>query len=436
MARSRVLIVERGRNAIRFCAVITALSGCGGGSGNSTAPIAAAVPGERTPMNSAVSAAAIRNPTLDPRYRILYFFGSNPDGALPEGNIIDVDGILYGTTDEGGTFGCGTVFRISKSGSESVLHNFGCAPDGSGPQGLVDVGGTIYGATNGGGTQGNGAIFSLTTSGEEHIIHSFTKSEGFEPGYLTDVNGDLYGTTLGGTDPSVVHGSVYRVSTSGHFKLLHGFSADTDGDMPDGKLIEIDGTLYGATVTGGTSGTFGFGGGTVYSIDTSGNERVIYRFGVGPDGGTSPAGGLVNVNGTIYGTTLYGSSNGGAGGSGTVFSLTPSGVETIIHTFTGGMSVTHPGEDGSTPTGDLIDVNGTLYGTTEFGGSFGIGSIFSITPAGTERIVHSFGGASRGGGQEPVGRMLDINGTLYGSTDYGHDGGTSNGPGLIFSYTP
>jgi uncharacterized repeat protein (TIGR03803 family) len=145
------------------------------------------------------------------------------------------------------------------------------------------------------------------------------------------------------------------------------------------------GTLYGTTYHGGgTSCTYGnYGCGTIFSVALSGGkETVLHTFGSRSGDGAYPLGGLINVNGTLYGTT----GAGGANNAGTVFSITPSGTETVLYSFKGGSG------DGAGPEGRLLDVRGTLYGITTSGGEYiDWGTFFSITTSGTETMLYSFG---------------------------------------------
>jgi len=135
--------------------------------------------------------------------------------------------------------------------------------------------------------------------------------------------------------------------------------------------------LYGTTDEGGTycESSSAFGCGTVFAITTSGTETVLNSFGTGSGDGSYPDAGLLNVKGTLYGTT---SSGGAYAYGGTVFKITTSGAETVLHSFEG------PAGDGSLPFAGLINVNGTLYGTTGYGGSgsceIGCGTVFSLSP--------------------------------------------------------
>jgi uncharacterized repeat protein (TIGR03803 family) len=337
--------------------------------------------------------------------KVLHIFGAG--GSYPLAGVIDMNGTLYGTTLEGGSSncsnGCGIVYSISKHGAEKTLYDFrGGTDDGEYPSaGLVNVDGTLYGTTAQGGVgnsgspgceNGCGTIYSVTASGSEKVLYKFTGGpDGFYPtAGLVDVNGELYGTAFSGGNyrsgkcavlsynPGC--GTVYRVSAAGNFKLLHRFAGGSDGGDPDAGLVDVNGTLYGTTVEGGGSGCGGNGCGTVYSISTSGAEKVLYSFSGGSDG-SNPQAGLVNVDGVLYGTTAAGGGSGCDGnGCGTIYSVSTAGAETILHSF-GGVP------DGADPVAALVDVSGVLYGTTFEGGSgcgryrgAGCGTVFALTP--------------------------------------------------------
>jgi uncharacterized repeat protein (TIGR03803 family) len=316
-------------------------------------------------------------------YTILHSFIGGKDGYSPDGDMILLNGTLYGTTSWGGgcaqqaLHGCGVVFSITPSGYETIRHAFAGSPDGYWPEArLRNVNGTMYGTTLEGGVGihgGLGTAFTITPSGNEHVIHTFREAKGALPGHgaLVDLNGTLYGTTTDGGEYG--EGAVFSLSTSGSEKLLHSFNdqgSSKDGAYPVGGLIAVKQTLYGTTERGGA-----YNNGTVFSITPSGTETVLHSFN-GSDG-AYPEATLLNVNGTLYGTTVFGGAYGCVSyaiACGTVFSITPSGHETVLHSFGG-----YP--DGSEPYSDLIDVNGTLYGTTAGGGDLGVGdgTVFSIT---------------------------------------------------------
>ncbi len=406
---------------LRYCAcacsilgTVTALTGCGGISG---APFAAS-PAARVAAHAHAAA----------KYQSLYSFsGQRKNGAGPYGGLIAVNGTLYGTTGYGGAKTYGTVFAITASGKERTIHSFG-GYDGVLPlAALINVNGTLYGTTNVGGDQGScssgfcGTVFSVTTAGKETLLHSFAGGNGAEPqADLLNVKGTLYSTTLAGGTRNA--GTVFAITAAGKAEVLHDFGGAGDGVWPRAGLTAVDGTLYGTTASGGSAGC-GSGCGTVFSITTAGKERALYDFAGGGDG-AGPTARLVNVNGTLYGTTESGGNGGcGGGGCGTVFTITRSGKETVIYRFGGS-------HDGANPWAGLINVHGTLYGTTINGGTANLGTVFSITPAGAETVLHNF--ARYGDGAEPFARLLDDNGTLYGTTAYGG----AHGYGTVFSLKP
>ena len=235
---------------------------------------------------------------------------------------------------------------------------------------------------------------------------------------LLNMKGTLYGTTRSGgggkcsTSGASGCGTVYSISTTGKEKVLYHF-AGPDGEFPTASLIELKGRLYGTTYWGGG----GFGYGTVFSITTSGREHVIHSFQGDPDG-AQPDASLIKVKGMLYGTTEYGGAQSYQAGLGTVFSITTRGTEHVIHIFRYG--------DGEFPTASLINVKGTLYGTTYGGGTHYGGTVFSITTSGTEHVIHSFDGGLAHGPQAGV---IDVEGTLYGTTFWA---GTYN-DGTVFA---
>jgi uncharacterized repeat protein (TIGR03803 family) len=310
------------------------------------------------------------------------------------GLVLDSVGNLYGTSRSGGDLscsppgGCGTVFKVNANGKETVLHSFsGGATDGIWPlAGLVrDVAGNLYGTTSqGGGTgcdygYGCGTVFKLSKTGKETLLHSFTYSDGAYPvgGVVRDQAGNLYGTTYEGGNycyDDQYCGVAYKLSTSGKETVLHFFSrGDTDGCFPYGTpTIDESGNLYGTTSACGSHGA-----GTVWRVSKKGKETVLYGF-TGPDGSEPYAGVIVDEEGNLYGDTVAG----GASGDGTVYELSKKGVLTVLHSF--------DVSDGNDPEGGLIrDAKGNLYGTTYGGGdggnsciagSQGCGTVFKVTP--------------------------------------------------------
>lgn len=398
---------------ISSCVAAAMLAGCGA-RGTPLSPSPAGLNATQTPGSV--------------KYKTLYSFsGRGKNGASLYASLIAVNGVLYGTASHGGAESDGTVFSITTSGKETTLHSFE-GYDGVGPlAGLVDVKGTFYGTTIGGGHSGScgsssycGTVFAMTPSGKETVLHNFSGgADGAEPdANLIDVKGTLYSTTLlgGATDG----GTVFAITTSGKERVLHSFGAKGDGALPRAGLTDLNGTLYGATEAGGSGGCPSAGGcGTVFAITTSGKETVLHNFSGGADG-AAPNDDLIDVNGTLYGTT----GGGGSSNAGTVFSIKSSGKEAVLYSFKGGKT------DGAAPWAGLTNVNGTLYGTTVNGGAVGDGTVFSITLSGKESVLHSF--ARYQDGQYPYADLLDDNGTLYGTTPYGG----AYGYGTVFSLKP
>jgi len=348
---------------------------------------------------------------------VLYNFTGGNDGGGPLGGVIrDSAGNLYGTTVEGGSYPrlAGTVYEVSASGQETVLYHFTGGADGGNPQAGVirDSAGNLYGTTFYGGATGNGVVFEVSNSGQETVLYSFpggATGAGLPlSGVIRDAAGNLYGTTeLGGA-----WGVVYQLTPSGQPTVLYGFPGAADGAYPSASLTrDSAGNLYG-TAGGGTSGW-----GVVYRVDSSGRQNVLYTFSGGADGSTPIAGVIRDSAGTLYGTTLFG----GASSWGVVYKVSPSGKETVLHTFTGSA-------DGGYPRAGLIhDSAGSLYGTTSTGGAFGNGVVFKLSAAGQETVLYNFTGGLDGG--DPIaGVIQDTASNLYGTAPYGG----SSGQGVVY----
>jgi uncharacterized repeat protein (TIGR03803 family) len=304
-----------------------------------------------------------------------------------------------------------------------ILYSFNGNTGGANPYtSLVqDPAGNLYGTTSSGGSRnGWGTVYVVSLAGSEKVLQSFNGMDGINPyvGLIRDPAGNLYGTTV--TGGSHGDGTVFVVSKSGNGSVLHSFIGK-DGSTPYGGLVrDAAGNLYGTTSAGGA---YGFG--TVFAVNKAGNENVLYSFSGGADGST-PYGGLVeDAAGNLYGTT----NDGGAYGFGTIFVVNKIGNEEVLYSFTGG-------DDGAAPRGGLVlDDEGNLYGTTEFGGD-GYGTVFVIhttdgRPTDTESVLYTFTGGEDGG--DPRGGViLDDAGNLYGTT---YEGG-ANGVGTVFMVDP
>lgn len=392
--------------------------------------------GSQSPVGLPAS-AGLRSQTseLQPasgKYDLLYSFKGYPkDGEHPEAGLIELGGTLYGSTAGGGAYpcadgppkGCGTIFSMTPSGAETLLYSF---DEYSGqripwvhPNGLIAVNDMLYGTTSSGGPNEEGTVFTITPSGKLAVLYGFKGDpDGAGPsGRLLNVNGTLYGmTSVGGAKGD---GTVFSITTSGKESVLHSFhgyfGAHHDGEGPIGGLIDVGGRLYGTTVLGGA-----YGNGTLFAITLSGKESRIYNFnGVGENGG--PQGGLVAVHGVLYGTTPYGGTN----GNGRVFAIARSGDVRWMFSFSNRFL------DGGLPNAPLVERSGTLYGTTQKGGLTNHGALFAITQSGQETVLYNFKGGRRDGAY-PDAPLVNIKGVLYGTTA----GGGANGRGTVFSFTP
>jgi uncharacterized repeat protein (TIGR03803 family) len=319
-------------------------------------------------------------------YTTLYSFDVVPyDGASPYAGLVQGrDGNFYGTTQYGGTNYDGTVFRISPSGNYTNLHSFNNSPDGANPlAGLVQGSdGNFYGTTQNGGTSGNcefgcGTVFRISPSGTETTLYSFVGSpsdgSGPEAGLVQGRDGNFYGTTEHGGKYGPGYGTLFRLSLGGSYTNLHSFgSSANDGTYPAAALVQgSDGNLYGTTLNGGTSGP-----GTVFRLSPSGTYTSLYSFvGFPSNDGEGPNTLLQGSDGNFYGTT----DAGGTSGNGTVFRISPSGNYTNLYSFNGS-------PDGATPqqAGLVQGSDGNFYGTTTAGGTNdedngGDGTVFSFT---------------------------------------------------------
>jgi uncharacterized repeat protein (TIGR03803 family) len=259
---------------------------------------------------------------------VLYRFSSGSDGANPYAPLIaDGSGALYGTTWDGGPTNLGTVFKLAPNGngySESVLYSFQAGVDGANPPAalLADSTGALYGTTTYGGTFGLGTVFKLTPNGGgyiESILFSFGgRGTGVYPAaaLIADSSGSLYGTTTGSEDK---FGTVFKLTPNGNaynFSVLHVFKDAADGLLPQASLIfDATGSLYGTTVNGGSAER-----GIVFKLKPNGSgyrESVLHDFLGGNDGANPQAALIADITGALYGTTFYG----GVGCAGTVFKL-------------------------------------------------------------------------------------------------------------------
>lgn len=351
-------------------------------------------------------------------FTVLYPFnssGSLSDGGQPEAGVTRDDvGNLYGTTFFGGLgtecdiyyAGCGTVFKLDTSGTETVLHVFSGAGDGWNPTArlILDSAGNLYGTTGYGGACGNGTVFKIDAAGNETIIHSFAGGmDGARPnaGLVEDTAGNLYGTTQYGGEGCDGEGcgTVFRISTSGAETVIYRFGDVPDGASPlGGVALDSAGNIYGTTWLGGI---YSFG--TAYALDTAGNEKVLHSFAGGSDGANPLAAPVIDSVGNMYGTTSSGGTY-----FGTVYTIDTAGNESVLYRFSGGL-------DGAYPYSHLlVDSSGNLYGNSSQGGASGTGTVFELTGS-SLNVLYGFLGANDGA--NPAGGLImDSAGNLYGTT--------------------
>jgi uncharacterized repeat protein (TIGR03803 family) len=343
--------------------------------------------------------------------------GLNPYAGLVQGK----DGLLYGTTLNGGASGYGSTFRLASSGSSfAILHSFTNGVDGATPYaGLVQAtDGNFYGAAFGGGADLAGSVFKMNPGGVLTPLYPFLGFEdGAEPdaSLLQGADGKLYGVALeGGTNNA---GSVFSLTTNGVFAPLYSFDGD-NGAYPEAALVQAtNGLLYGSTYSGGTNGY-----GTLFSLTTNGVLTTLVSFNY--NNGAYPLGPLMQASdGAFYGTTADGGTNGGYG---TAFRMTADGALTTIYSF--------GYDDGAYPAAGLVQAtDGNLYGTTFEGGWGGLGTVFRLTTNGVLTTVLWFNGANGANPQSPVIQIRD--GSFCGTAEYGgtgYNGASGTGDGLVF----
>jgi uncharacterized repeat protein (TIGR03803 family) len=332
---------------------------------------------------------AVFRVTRDGDITVLHEFGNRSYYALA-GLVLATGGRFYGTTTAG--IDGSTIFRVTSDGRFTTLFSF-CAqgyplcPDGDEPAAalLQADNGEFYGTTGQGGDTtcnapwGCGTIFSITSGGQLTTLHTFDFSDGAYPSaaLIQDYDGNFYGTTGGGGTQlgacTAGCGTLFTMTSLGGFSILHDFCSEpdcADGSLPQGVIEAADGSLYGVTVFGGVPKDGHAGCGTIYKITQQGIFRTLHAFDL--------------VDGCLPGTLIqatdgnfYGVSGGGSSGWGSIFSITPGGTLTTLHSFCFG----EPGPcqvDGAIPTGIIQGTDGKFYGSTFQGGAKGSGTVFSL----------------------------------------------------------
>ncbi len=405
---------------------------------------------------TAVLLVAFSVSAMSQTFQVLHAFSGPPnDGDTPTTSVaITADGNVFGTTNDGGVNSacdgnCGVAFELSKGfghWKENVFYNFGPSDGNSldlyGPL-AIDSSGNIYGTQYIGGDPACncGAIYQLTETGgvwTENVLHAFaggTSDGAFSnSGLVPDGAGNLYGSTQAGGTNGGGNGIIFELTPNGDgtwnyniiYQFMYGVDGSSDGSGPWGQLtIDSLGNIYGTTYGGGI-----YGYGTAFRLSPSGGawtESVLFNFTLDYGSTPFPTGVVEDAAGNLYGTTQ----NGGAYGVGTIYELTPTKGfwnRTILHTFTGSA-------DGALPYSILaIDASGNLYGAADFGGAFGFGNIYKMARADgkwKETVLHQITNGTDGRNPFPA-VVLDSTGNLYGVCV----SGGAYGYGVVFKITP
>lgn len=356
--------------------------------------------------------------------QILKTFSYADTNTNPWGLVQSADGALYGLFSGG-------VFRLNSDGTGfKILHRFGTIPDDAAyPIALVlGADGALYGTSEEGGGYFGGTVFKLNTDGASYkLLHSFLGGSLPQAGLVYGTDGELYGTTfLGGASNS---GTVFRLDpNSTNFLVLHNFGQSTnDGTWPDAALMQgTDGALYGTTSSGGTNET-ALGGGTLFKLNRDGTGFIVLHcFPESTNDGTGPNTALVQgTDGYLYGTTV----GGGSAYGGIVFRLNPDGTDyMVLHDFQGN------NRRWTTPAPALVQGgDGNVYGVTIDLAWPVTGAVFRLKPDGTVyTLVHVFG-SFVGDGIDPDWLLRGTAGAFYGATWYGGSG--AGAQGTVFRLT-
>jgi uncharacterized repeat protein (TIGR03803 family) len=365
-------------------------------------------------------------------FKVVHNFTNGSDGGYPlSGLTMDSKGNFYGTTNSGGTYGHGGIFRMNSSGGIIPLYNFTGGKDGSAPVGglILDAANALYGTTSGGGTYSNGAIFKVMGK-TEVVLYSFAGGkDGSNPeaGLTFDAAGNLYGTTSAGGASG--NGTVFRLNapaTKGARwtkTILYSFGTGTDGAVPvAGVSLDAGGNVYGTTSLGGDAGN-----GTIFELTNGAawTETILHYFQNADDGATPYAGLIADAAGNFYGAATQG----GTGGGGTIFELTPSGTNWTFNVLYG-----LPGWGISGSFRDLMfDTSGNLYGTTHCDGDYTAGTVWELVPsagAWTYNQLYDFTGNADG--LYSFSNLVSSQGELYGTTKQGG----KYGYGVVFEVIP
>ncbi len=347
-------------------------------------------------------------------------FDPTNDGSLPvRGLLQHSDGNFYGCARNGGTYGHGTVFKVTPSGTFSVVYSFQGIADGDGGTPFATLlegpDHLLYGICGDASIPADGNVFKLTTDGTLTVLYTFLESDpgigGGPVGLAFGNDGNLYVTCAGGG--TTFDGTIVQVSTDGSTVAKFAEFSGSNGNSPNSHLLlASDGNFYGTTYMGGSSNN-----GTVFQLTSDGTINSLVSF-----NGTSygaPTGSLIQgSDGSLYGTTTHGNS-----GHGTIFKITTGGTLSLVANMTTG--------SGTQPNGALVQgPDNNFYGLSYAGGTFGLGTLFKVTPGGSLTALINFEGASDPQGANPIGDLIvGTDGLLHG-TAYA---GGANDAGTVFS---
>jgi uncharacterized repeat protein (TIGR03803 family) len=343
-------------------------------------------------------------------FSVRHAFTGTTTGKYPQAPLVQgADGLIYGTTSQGGANNLGTIFRMAANGTVTVLHSFTGNPDGFSDHvaTLLPVSdGSFYGTYDE--HNGNpGMVFRMTSAGVVTVLHQFlnvagSSPDGFSPKgpVILAADGNLYGTTaLGG---NFGDGTIFRLTPGGTHTKLHDFPGGGGSSYPMGALLQAgDGNFYGTTAYGGASD-----GGTIFRMTPGGTVSTLHQF---SSSTARPTGALIQgTDGDLYGTMMFG----GTANKGAIFRMTLGGTVTVVHELNGTT-------DGSAPQGALTQAtDGNFYGTVRSGsGALTFGGIFSLSSDGTYTIVHAFTiNPSVNEGYEPFAPLIQAtDGFFYGT---------------------
>jgi uncharacterized repeat protein (TIGR03803 family) len=356
--------------------------------------------------------------SAQPYFDVLHVFDQTTEGRVLTGALIQgTDGNFYGTAEDGGPLSFGTVFKMTPRGSVTILHAFAGGADGTYPASALiqAIDGNFYGTTWAGGTYGFGTVFRITASGSVMILHAFTHGDdGANPAapLVQAPDGNFYGTTTAAGAVGTSTGTVFKITPSGTFAVLHAFTCSSGAGTPSALVQATDGNVYGTTDGGGGS----CGPGSVFRITPSGAFTTLGTFAA--TGVSIPVSLVQAADGNFYGVAEHIMIL-GAGYS--IFKMTPDGAMTVLRTF--------PYSFGSIRDSLIQAADGNFYGTSTGGPLPTPGTVFKLTPDGRVTIVYAFMDVSPGHPETRQSSLLQVSdGSFYGT-------GGANGPfgsGAVF----